>query len=939
MRATAVARGAVLALAVLVFIPAAAVAQSAVAGVVKDSSGGVLPGVTVEAASPALIERSRTAVTDGQGLYQVIDLRPGVYSVTFTLPGFQSVKREGIELTSSFTATVNADMQVSSVSETVTVSGAAPTVDVRNALVQTVMTRQLLDAIPTGRSYQSIAQMTPGVVLDRADQAGSEAFFSTNLHVHGSMTRDQSIQLDGMDTTDGESDGRFQGMYRDDGDNEEVAYSTSAISAETSKGGVRINMIGREGGNAFKGSLFTAYVPGGLQNSNYSDELRAAGLATPNAMKRIFDFNPTLGGPLMRDRLWFFSSFRVWGVDKYAAGAFNPDGSRALDDAQHVSASTRLTSQLSPRNKLMAYYARMVQRTLYHRFIGPTVTPEASSLQTTPIGYSAQLKWSSPVTNRLLLQAGFSTTFVHPSIYPQPRVVADPTIIAKSDLTTTGRFNAYPTQSDLYKGRRYYEATAAYVTGSHAYKTGVQMSEVRSRNTTKVNGDIVQEYRSGVPSSVLVYNTPTDQQVHLVPDLGIYAQDAWRIKRLTANYGVRFEHFAAQIDARSLPAGRFVGARQFAEIVNIPNWTNISPRLGLVYDLTGNGRTAVKLSINKYMMGESVSFTESYNPNGTVTDRRTWTDLNRDDIAQDNEIGPSNIANFGTRQLSHPDPDIKRPYQIEYNVSVQRELFSGVSFSGGFFRRQYYHLYGTKNLAASFSDYTPVTIVSPLDGQNITIYNLNPARRGAVDNLDYTSENNTRKYNGFEISMGARLPRGGSMFGGMTVGKTVDVNCDVPDPNQLRFCDPTSYIPYQAVYKLSGTYPLPLGLQVSGTLQSNPGNPVNAQATGERGSPEAGLNVNYNVTPAIVPGLTQPLIVVKLIPPGTKYLDRVNQFDVRLSKNLQVGSTRLVGSIDVFNLLNTNAVLRQVEVYGPALGRPDEIPQGRLYRFAVQMRF
>lgn len=939
MRATAVARGAVLALAVLVFIPAAAVAQSAIAGVVKDSSGGVLPGVTVEAASPALIERSRTAVTDGQGLYQVIDLRPGVYSVTFTLPGFQSVKREGIELTSSFTATVNADMQVSSVSETVTVSGAAPTVDVQNALVQTVMTRQLLDAIPTGRSYQSIAQMTPGVVLDRADQAGSEAFFSTNLHVHGSMTRDQSIQLDGMDTTDGEADGRFQGMYRDDGDNEEVAYSTSAISAETSKGGVRINMIGREGGNAFKGNLFTAYVPGGLQNSNYSDELRAAGLATPNAMKRIFDFNPTLGGPLMRDRLWFFSSFRVWGVDKYAAGAFNPDGSRALDDAQHVSASTRLTSQLSPRNKLMAYYARMVQRTLYHRFIGPTVTPEASSLQTTPIGYSAQLKWSSPVTNRLLLQAGFSTTFVHPRIYPQPRVVADPTIIAKSDLTTTARFNAYPTQSDLYKGRRYYEATAAYVTGSHAYKTGVQMSEVRSRNTTKVNGDIVQEYRSGVPSSVLVYNTPTDQQVHMVPDLGIYAQDAWRIKRLTANYGVRFEHFAAQIDARSLPAGRFVGARQFAEIVDIPNWTNISPRLGLVYDLTGNGRTAVKLSINKYMMGESVSFTESYNPNGTVTDRRTWTDLNRDDIAQDNEIGPSNIANFGTRQISHPDPDIKRPYQIEYNVSVQRELFSGVSLSGGLFRRQYYRLYGTKNLAASFSDYTPVTIVSPLDGQNITIYNLKPEKRGAVDNLDYTSENNTRKYNGFEVSMGARLPRGGSMFGGMTVGKTVDVNCDVPDPNQLRFCDPTSYIPYQAVYKLSGTYPLPLGLQASGTLQSNPGNPVNAQATGERGSPEAGLNVNYNVTPAIVPGLTQPQIVVKLIPPGTKYLDRVNQFDVRLGKNFRVGSTQLVGSVDVFNLLNTNAVLRQVEVYGPALGRPDEIPQGRLYRFAVQMRF
>ena len=307
--------------------PGAAVAQSTVAGTVRDATGAVLPGVTVEAASPVLIEKVRSAVTDGQGQFQIIDLRPGTYAITFTLTGFTVVRREGIDLPANFTAQVNVELTVATLAETVTVSGQSPVVDVRNALVQNVMSRELLDALPTGRSYQSVAQTAPSIQVNRPDIAGTEAFFSTNLRVHGSLTRDQAIHLDGMDTTSGEGDGRFQGFYRDDGDNEAVVYTTSAIPAEVSKGGVRINMIGREGGNVLKGSFFAAEAPGRWQADNIDNDLRKRGLPTARDVRRIFDYNFTLGGPLQRDKHWFFTSWRYWGVYNYAAGAFRPDGS------------------------------------------------------------------------------------------------------------------------------------------------------------------------------------------------------------------------------------------------------------------------------------------------------------------------------------------------------------------------------------------------------------------------------------------------------------------------------------------------------------------------------------------------------------------------------------------------------------------------------------
>jgi len=244
-------------------LPTTAFAQSAIAGVVRDTSGAVLPGVTVEASSPVLIEKSRSATTDGDGRYQIIDLRPGIYTVTFSLEGFNAFKRDGIDLPSNFTAPVNADLTVGSLQETVTVSGQSPVVDVQNAVQQVVMTRALIDAVPTGRSIQTLSALLPGARLALPDVGGNSGMQNRDISVHGSDGRDMTFMVDGMVLNGIEGDGSVQSYYN----NmifEEVTYQTSGISAETSAGGVRANMIPKDGGNTFRGTLFATAANSGL---------------------------------------------------------------------------------------------------------------------------------------------------------------------------------------------------------------------------------------------------------------------------------------------------------------------------------------------------------------------------------------------------------------------------------------------------------------------------------------------------------------------------------------------------------------------------------------------------------------------------------------------------------------------------------------------------
>ncbi len=317
--------------ALLVLLPAAASAQSAITGLVRDSTGAVLPGVTVEAASPALIERVRTVVSDAQGRYTIVDLRPGSYKVTFTLQGFNAFVQEAIDLPSNFTATVNAELRVGAVEESVTVSGQSPVVDVQNAQRTTVLTRQLLDSVPVPRMYQAEGALAVGTKVSDQNVGGARSAVNPRLTAHMSVTKDTTIDVDGMkmNTLVGGGDSHPD---HNDAMTQEMTVQTAALGAEVSAGGPHLNLIPREGGNAFSGATYLGYTDSAFQFNNLTDDLLKRGLQTPDSVKMIYDVNASLGGPIRRDRLWFFGSYRNVGNDNIVANSFYPDGSPGIYD-------------------------------------------------------------------------------------------------------------------------------------------------------------------------------------------------------------------------------------------------------------------------------------------------------------------------------------------------------------------------------------------------------------------------------------------------------------------------------------------------------------------------------------------------------------------------------------------------------------------------------
>jgi len=975
-------RSVLFASALLLLAPAAALAQSAIAGVVKDTTGAVLPGVTVEAGSPALIEGTRTATTDESGLFRIIDLRPGTYTVTFTLAGFNAVRRQGVELPSDFTATINADLRVGAIEETVTVTGASPIVDVKSATQQQVLSRDLLDALPTGRNIWALGSTLTGISLSAPDVGGTAGMQQTYMAVHGSDRRDNVIQVDGMSVNGIEGDGAIQN-YFNDGMFQEMSYQTSALTAEVQASGVRLNMIPKEGGNAFKGSLFLSRTPGSWQSNNFTDALRQQGLQAPNRVERIQDFNPGFGGPIKKNRLWFFSSFRRWGVDQSITDSFyNLDPTHktyipanglngrelkpTVDDNIIKSGVVRLTWQMAQKHKFSAYLDRIVK---FRGHECPALyAEEACGIRSPKRYFTTQGKYTGTLSSKLLIEAGFSENDETYSTN-EAQASVGPLDIPRVDRGTTERWTAPDGPFYFRAPDRYtYTGAVSYVTGTHAFKGGVQLGQGGNRHqrSLQTGVDLVQEYRTtnGVrtPVSVIVYNTPQWSQENIKYDLGLYLQDSWTFSRLTLNPGVRVELFNTYIPKEVSPAGRFVPMREYGPIENLPNWKDVAPRIGGVYDVSGDGKTALKAHAGKYMRAFStVGFAQVYNPLRQETDRRTWTDLNSDDIAQNNEIGPV-VTPFNTTGVLNrvADPNIKRPYQWEYSLGIQREILTGVSLSFNWVYRDFSQLFWTDNVLTTSDDYTVVQIPNPCNltgstipacggvwdpSETIPIYNLNRAKLGQVSQIDKNSDINKRWYNGYDVGFTARVGRA-NIFGGTSVGRQLTANCDIDDPNSLRYCDQRDLdMPYLTQFKISGSYPLPYGVQISGNWQGYPGQPGGTARQDATYDPaisrviDTSLNVNYVVDRTVVPSLVQSSVTVPLIKPGTKYLDRWNQIDVRLAKKFQFRNLNFQGQLDIFNVLNASSILTTNETYGTSLDRPTSILQGRLLAVGAQLNF
>jgi hypothetical protein len=921
--------------------------QSAIAGLVKDATGGVLPGVTVEASSPALIEKSRSAVTNEAGQYRIVDLRPGSYRVTFTLPGFATVIRDGIVLESNFVAPVNVDMSVGAVEQAITVSGASPIVDVQSSQRREVVNNEMLQALPTGRSFVTMAATVPAVSTGQFDVGGSTSMWQGgSLTVHGSLNVDSRTLIDGMIADAMFAGGQCSCVYDNEAQTEEIAVQVSGGSAENQLSGVLVNRIPRTGGNRLAAEFLTNYSNNDLASINLDADLRSRGLTVPAQLYKQYDLNYTVAGPVVKDRVWFFFSGRNWAYNNYVAGALNADGTQAVDDNHIKSFPARLTAQVTPKNKVTAMF-NWSEKVRGHANLSATIAPEASLRQSQPAQHIGQAKWTSTLTSRLLLETGYNQTYNNAKYQYVPEVIvgtchspfsACPAgtgygSIPHQDLTLGLNTVAAVTGTGVQTGPQkmptmshYILSSLSYVTGSHALKVGVQHRFGWQRDTRQdINADLIQQYRNGVPTQVTIFNTPTSSRNNVDADLGVFVQDTWTRGRFTIAPGLRFDYFHTSIPAQSVPAGRFVPARDFAAIDDVASWKNVSPRIGGSYDLFGNGTTAIKGNAGAYVQSQGTGFAATYNPMVISTDTRTWNDLNRDDIAQENELGPTSNVNFGTRQNQNPAEDIRRPYQWVYDLALQHELVRGVGLSVSYNRRDFYKIIWTENLLAPVSAYTLTSVPHPsVAGETIPIYNLNPAAQGQINLLDDNSPNNRMFYQGVDVTLNVRW-RGASLNGGTSTGRTRSVTCDVQDPNNFLYCDQTAYdVPFRTLFRLSGTYGLPWGIRASGVFQSLPG---------------ATRQLTYVVTRAILPSLTLPSVTVRLNQPNTLFLDTVNQLDLSFSKSVRASGIEFRPEVSIFNALNANPVTGQINIYGANLDRVTAILPGRLIRFGVTVKY
>ena len=924
-------------------LPAGAQAQSGIAGVVRDSLGSVLPGVTVEASSPVLIERVRTVVTNGEGLYRVIDLRPGTYTVTFTLPAFDTVIREGIVLQANFTANVNVELPIGTLLESITVTGETPVVDISSAQRESVLTQDLLEALPSSRTWGT---NTVPAITRVVDVGGSSAVGGLRLRAYGDNDYWNVLRVDGMSVN---AAGMWPGIYYNYDTLEEVVYQPGGGDAEATTSGVIVNMIPRQGGNQFSADATLIFSNRHMSSSNLTDELKERGLTAPDALEHLHDANGSVGGPILRDKLWFFASYRNWTTNSFKANAFNSDGSQAVDRYKMNNATGRVTYQISQRNKLSGQYdfSSKVQAS---RGFGNGFSPEATYRSRTslfPPSGNSITTWTSAVSNQLLINVGFSTQIFQLFGVYQPEV-AGPSAdnpfgdIAKRDVTRGRTFNAAPNGETFLDAFTYnVSASVSYVTGSHSFKVGQQFASARNGSgTVNQNGSLVQQYRDGVPDSVVVYNTPTNVQTNLDYKVGLYAQDSWRINRLTFNPGIRFDIHRNSIPAQHAAAGRFVPERNFAAIPNIINWNDVSLRLGAAYDLFGNGKTAIKVSVGRYPQFEIANQAARYNPmtlsggtGSSVRDTRTWDDLNGNDIAEENELGPTTNARFGLGLDRFVDPDLDRPYSWMTSIGIQQELRPGWGLSAAYTRRDQGQLIWTDNRNTTFDDYTLLTLADPRgNGQTLPLYNLNVDKLGLVDLFDTNSDENQRFYDGLEFSVDGRFGGGGRLVVASNVGRVRVVNCEVNDPNALRFCDETKLdsVPFLTSFRVVYTYPLRGGFNVSGVYQSTPGGRV-AQPI---------FATNYRVTRAIVPNLTLPSVTVRLDEPGSQTYAHIHQLDLAVSKEFRsMEGMQISPRLEVHNALNVSPVLSQVTTFGSSLGRPQRLLQGRMVRLFVRLSY
>jgi hypothetical protein len=1042
----------IVAIGLLALVPGAASAQvnATITGVVKDSSGAVLPGVTVEASSPALIDKVRSAVTDSNGQYRIATLPPGMYTVRFGLSGFSTVVQEGVVLTTGFTATLSPELRVGALQETITVSGETPVVDVESARQLRVMEADALKELPSGRSPSQILSMIPGMSGGSGICTGGTCGPTLNgFSAHGGNNAEGRLQVDGMSAGAAIGGAGVSGYLVDVANAQEIMVSLSGGLGEAEVGGPVINVIPRSGGNTLSGSYFTSYTRQAWWDKNNDTH---SNINVVNSREYDADFNGSIGGPIKRDQLWYFlvgrnqtaksntpNGFRNLNEGVFGAN-YAPDRSQptqAVNTSRN--AALRLTWQASPRNRFTVYWDEQFWCTNCERGSASAGTsPEATT--TAAVGTPnrvQQFTWTNPWTSRILLEGRLSTLNQKWGIWPsfEETFYRDIPRIAE---TGTGAYNGSITSGastdwDDDSGNTNASLAASYITGSHNLKVGYQGGFINDWSRMDVNNLRLHYTYQGtaatgipVPSQITMWARPRalDERTRYA---ALFVQDQWTVQRVTVQGALRYDHAWSYFPEQSTGPDRFIPVAYGFPKTDGVSFSDVNARWSATWDMFGTGKTALKYQMGRYLQPANVGGVfNATNPMRRSPESlvRGWQDLNNNRVVDCDLFNyADHTVSGGDRCLAAPsgsqfgvdprltgvgfttthcgrtdegipqpvldycnaaDQDLisgwgKREYDWQFALGVQHEILPRVSAEVTYNRRWYGNFYTTDNinlgcnlndacLAANANgtnpDYDFLSITAPSDprlpdGGGYVISGLTDIKPGAVSRttlnaITQTSDRQSRYWHGIDTNVTLR-PRGGlRLQAGTSTGRQVQDSCRnlVNDPQDLTIGDRRnchSVAPYQTNFRGTASYVVPkVDVLVSSVYQYRPGPELSANYT-VTCSAAAGCGA-ITWAPGSTPGRGQTVFLstlttktVNLIPSNTMFGEGHTEIDLKVAKIFRFAGTRANVGVDIYNLLNTDAITSYNQTFTPTAANawltPTNLVQPRFARVQVQLDF